>query len=241
MKETGLELLLKKDLKIFLVAVGLGVVSILLLHYYVSEKTKSEEMVTVVVAAKNIPEGATIEKGMLREKQIPKSVYNSHMYKPAEITTSIVGYSVKINIPEGVPILSDYLLIRKGAKLSELLSAEYHERIKQISLKGPVDYLKPEDLIDIIGTPKEGSAPPRILLPKVLVINKAGGDLLLKVSTEEALMLTQAEKVMNLSFIIRSPEDIEVDTGQVDVNFFNYAGKVREKKIQREKLIIKHY
>lgn len=240
MKGKGLELLFKKDLKIFLVAIGLGVVSILLLNAYVSSKTKSEEMVSVIVAGKDIPEGAVIEKSMVREKQIPKSMFHFHMHTPSDLTI-IEGRTAKISIPAGMPILADYILVRKGSGFSEKLNPDFHERVKQLSLKGPISYLKSEDLIDIIAIPKEGSKIPRILLPKVLVLDKAGSDLLLKVSDKEALVLTRAEKEMELSFILRHPEDVEVDTGAIELDFLKDADKVRKERIQREKLIIRHY
>jgi len=234
MKETGVSLLVKKDLRIFLTAIGLGLISILLLNVYVRSKEKSEEMVTVLTAARPIPTGTSIEKGMIGDKQIPKYLSNDNIIGPAD-RELITGRTVKIDVPAGVPLLYNYLSAASAEDITDKLNPG--ERILRISLKGPVDFIKPNDRIDIIGTFSQPKDVTKILLQNVVVYDRAGSDLLLIVTFDEVLMLTHAITKGTLSFVPRNPTDRDVDLEKKEAtisDIFPLSDKLTQLRKDRE-------
>ncbi len=235
MKEIGSGMLFKKDIKVFLLAIGLGVVSILLLNAYVKSKEISEEMVTVLVSTREIPAGTKIEKGMLGEKQYPKNLWNENMLGP-ERKTDIEGMSTNITIPAGVPILANYIAI-VPEDFADKLDPQVHEQALRLSLDGPVELVKPETRIDIHGTFTQPKEVTKVLLQNVVVLQRIGSDLILKVTRDEALRLKFAATKGKLSFTIRNPKDRDIDTGRKEatmVDIFEVFERLTEERRQRE-------
>ncbi|MEO0074808.1 MAG: hypothetical protein ABIK31_01680 [candidate division WOR-3 bacterium] len=208
MKETSLGFLVKKDFRILLVAIVLAIISIMLLNVYVRSKEKKEEVISVLITNREIPIGTVIDNNMIGEMQIPKSVFSDNMARPAD-KDLIIGRTSNIIVPRGVPILFNYLSAASSGALSPKLNPETHERLLQISIKGPVEHLRPGvDRIDIYGTFQDKGVT-KLLFQNITVVDRVGTGLLLKLFPDEVIALQHLSQLCDLNFVIRNPKDQE--------------------------------
>ena len=229
---------LKKDTRILLVAALLGVVGLVLLNMYVKGKEKGEEKVTVIAAARDLPQATVLQKGHLQNIDISRANFSERMYRPEEMS-NLMNQGLAVEVPAGQPILSTYVTVGHAGGLSEALSAERHERAVTVSFGDPMtSLLKTGDRIDIMATVSNGGRTVTTsVLPNVYVLNRVGSDVIVRVSSDEGTLLIFASEQCKLSFKLRNPTDIAIDTTNKDVDFSNIVDmgqRFTERRKERE-------
>ena|GEM_PF-4801680 len=214
--------LLKKDTRIMLVAVVLGVVGVILLNTYVKSREKGEEKVFVLAAAHDLAASTILQKGHLGKVAISRANYSDQMFSP-DRAGDIINRGLAVDVPRGQPILFSYITMGSAGTMSEALSAERHERAVTVRFGDPmVSLLKTGDRIDIMATVNAGGREVTTsVLPNVYVLSRLGSDVVVRASQDEGRLLIFASEKCHLSFMLRNPLDITIDTTDKDVDFSN--------------------
>jgi len=213
---------LKKDTRVLLVAIVLGVLGVILLNTYVKGKEKGEEKVAVIAAARDLPQATVLQKGHLQRVDIPRANLSDRMYRPEDVS-QLINQGLAVEVPAGQPVLSTYITVGHAGGLSEALSVERHERAVTVRFGDPMtSLLKTGDRIDIMATVNAGGRDvTTMVLPNVYVMNRVGADVIVRAKPDEGRLLIFASEKCRLSFMLRNPQDIAIDTADRDVDFGN--------------------
>jgi Flp pilus assembly protein CpaB len=172
-------------LRNILIAVGLAVVAALLTVFYVSNYKSSvrsdSETVSVLVAAKDIPQGTlgsdVVARHMLTTEQIPrKAIVNGTISKPTDIQGLIATQPIYIG---------EQVTARRFGPVSEAgVRTQLKGTYRAIQIKGNPNQilsgvLRPGDHVDFVGSikfPSEDSAKhfSKVVLRDVLVLRTSG-------------------------------------------------------------------
>ncbi len=144
--------------KLLLAAVFVGVMAALLLYVYIQQenaKTQKEigNKVSVVVAARNIPAGTELEKGLLTYSEVPERYLppNPIMGDQADL---FLGATLTVNVQAGQYIqTSDFARTEISRDLSGKVPAgERAMSIPVDAISGVSGLLTPGDRVDLLGT-----------------------------------------------------------------------------------------
>jgi pilus assembly protein CpaB len=239
-KEVKLLSQLRLDRRILLIAAACGLVSIVLVFFYLRSKTRAYgEPVPVLMAAVDIQRGDALKKDLLKVEKIAKSFVTPNAIGP-EYLTSILDVKAFIPISAGQQILWSYIQTEKTTGfLSDVLNKEQKERAVTIAIdeiSGIAGHITPNDRVDVIGTftlpgtrpnqPSEMRTKTILQCVTVLAVGAAGAggadqarggyaesatSVTLRLNPEEAELLAFAESNGRLRLLLRNRDDLSVD------------------------------
>ncbi len=144
-----------KQVGILIFAIFLGAAAVALMHLYIVQKTKTgeQEYVSVLVAARDIPQGTALDVSMLKEDKMPLKWRNPQTLHPNDMEL-ILGQITATPLKKDQPILwSDIHGIVTEPPVAHLI--EVGQRAIAIpvdEVSGIAGLIHPDDHVDIIGT-----------------------------------------------------------------------------------------
>lgn len=155
-------------------ALVLAAAAVFLMQLYVKTNEPSEgretDMVEVVVAARELNRGETIDTTMVTKGKVPKRYLHKNAIGHREVENTY-GQELVNPIPEGHVILwSDLATLQSTLKLSQAVSAG--KRAISLSVDqvtGVSGHIRPDDWVDVVGT---FSVPNEVTMKQ----NTGGGD-----------------------------------------------------------------
>ncbi len=222
---------MKKKLAI-IVAVLLGMLSVLLINHYLKQKEREYELrskgreVAVLVAVRNIPAGSPIEESMINTVAIPEKYIQP---RAAQQKEKIVGAFALVPIMQGEQILMTKLgteeQIKKEEKKRVPDRLSMNMPIGKRALTVPVGLtdaaggsIRQGDHVDVLGVfaadklklQPEAKTAIVTLLQDVLVLAATGSSITLALSPEEAGIITVAQNEGKILFVLRP----QAETGE---------------------------
>jgi pilus assembly protein CpaB len=226
-------------------ALAFGVLAAVLSYSAIKKREadvrKGWNLVPVVVAAVDIPEGTVVTMEMLSQRSVPEQFVTSSVVKP-DSASYVVNQKVLVAVAAGDPLLWSQF---ETARASERLSTKIQKRARAISVevKGVTSvggWVRPNDHVDIIGTfkdPQTGEQVAVTLMQNVVVLStgKMTGttnvnlvpegqrdynNVSLLVLPEEAEMLVLSQELGALTFTLRNEDDVDVlaERGRATIN-----------------------
>jgi len=212
-----------------------GVVAFLSLQARDREIREGWELVPVLVASADVEEGTAITFEVLATSRIPEQFATASVVKP-DYAESIVGQRVLVPLRAGDPILWSHFETARGLdKLSNGIMRKGRAITVPVTDRSSVGgWIRPNDHVDVIGTFRDPATQEMVsvtLLQNVLVLatgKSSGalpgdggryGDISLLVLPEEAEILVLAQELGSITFVLRNPEelDLEEDRGRATI------------------------
>ena len=248
----------KKNIIPLVLAVVLALAAVFAVNRIIAQKTPmaGEELVDVVVAARNLSAGDLINDGAFRSKQIPRTAAPSKAIMWSQ-SSMILNQKMKTSVSQGDYIVLDDIGVGRG--LSDMIGDG--EWAVSISLNGGAitNLLRPGDEIAVIGTftlkeekksavlgqgSKESSRKiTTVILPRVRILaldgnrQQGGDEFVLALPPQHAQMLLAAQsQSIELSPALRRPHDESnlnrTTAGLVDMEtFYNLVKGVERTNI----------
>jgi pilus assembly protein CpaB len=205
--------------------------------YLQKQNTSAGETRSYLVASKKIIRGNKFSGGNMAIKQIPAKYAPLHGILSSD-KANAVGLTSVVDIPAGQVLLWEYLEsgMGEGGLSSLLIQGERAITIPVDAISGMDGMIKANDYVDILGTfsISDGARQKtitRILNQGVTVLsvgnrNRSSGDgaygtITLKVTPQEAEVLTFAEGHGKLRLILRGRKDLQIDDNLPAVDFSN--------------------
>jgi len=214
-------------------ALGLlaGVVSYFALLKERRDVRRGWNLVPVVVAATDIPEGTVVTFDMISQRPVPEQFVTSSVVKP-DSASYIVNQKVLVPLQTGDPLLWSQFETTKAA---ERLSTKVQKKTRAITIEANKisavgGWVRPNDHVDVIGTFRDPQTNEQVavtLLQNVIVLatGKITGttnvnlipesqreytNVSLLVIPEEAEILVLAAELGALTLSLRNEDDIDV-------------------------------
>ncbi len=212
---------------------------------YASLEAKEREvrdgwnLVPVLVAAQDVAEGSLLAFEMIAKSGIPEQFVTGSVVRP-DYAESVIGQRVLVPLRAGDPILWSHFETAKGF---ERLSSGIMKKGRAITV-GVTErtsvggWVRPNDHVDVIGTIRDPASQELMtvtLLQNVLVLATGGvagasgsspgeggrgyANLSLLVLPEEAEILVLAQELGSITFVLRNPDelDVEEDRGRATI------------------------
>ncbi len=240
--------MIQKNKLMLLIAVFLGIMSAVFLHFYIKGMKQSVyrgmKLVKVVVAKKNLPKGTVLEKSLIAAGKVPSK------FLPAGVVFAkdynlILGQPTQDSLRSGEPILWSYLGVEERKTFSTRIPQEKRAvTIGVDDLTGVGGMIAPYDHVDVLmtfTTPELSRAEVTTITllqdTTVLAVGREGSQyqplsfsgrksyssVTLCLSPLEAELITFAQEHGRLSLTLRNPEDREREK-LPEVNF-DYLNK----------------
>lgn len=250
-----------------IVAIILGVLAGVI-HYTAINRKKKEVMagwnlVPVIVAATDIPEGTVVTYEMINQRPIPEQFVTSSVVKP-DSASYIVGQKVLVPLQAGDALLWSQF---EGSKAAEKLSTIVQKKGRAITLDATGarmtvgGWIRPNDHVDIIGSFRDPNTNEQVavtLMQNVVVLatgkitgttninllpesDRSYDTISLLVLPEEAEILSLASELGNLTFVLRNPEDIDVqeERGRATIQTLLTGERLKTlERVRRNSLVI---
>ena len=218
-------------------------------------------LVPVIVANQDIPEGTVVSYEMVSQRPIPEQFVTSSVVKP-DSASYIVGQKVLVPLQAGDPLLwSQFETSKAAERLSSLVMSK--GRAFSIDIQGARmsvgGWIRPNDHIDIIGAfrdPGTGDQLSMTLMQNVVVLatGKITGTtninlvpeaergyqtLSLLLLPEEAEILSLAADLGSLTMTLRNPNDIDLQPtrARATINTLLTGERMANLVTQRQTLI----
>jgi pilus assembly protein CpaB len=229
-----------------LIAIILGVLAGAVAFTALKRKEKEVKagwnLVPVIVANQDVPEGTVITYEMVSQRPIPEQFVTSSVVKP-DSSSYIVGQKVLVPLQSGDPLLwSQFETSKVAEKLSTLVQKK--GRALTIDVNGSRmnvgGWVRPNAHVDIIGSFREPNSGEQIavtLMQNVVVLatgkitgttninllpesERGYNNLTFLLLPEEAEILSLASELGGLTLTLRNPEDIDVqeERGRATIN-----------------------
>jgi pilus assembly protein CpaB len=188
-------------------------------------------LVPVVVAAQDVPEGTVITFDMISQRSVPEQFVTSSVVKP-DSANYVVNQKVLVPLQQGDPLLWSQFETTKAA---ERLSTKVQKKGRAITIEAKSTtavggWIRPNDHVDVIGTFRDPQTDENVavtLLQNVIVLatGKITGttnvnlipegqrnysDISLLVIPEEAEILVLAQELGNLTLSLRNEDDVDI-------------------------------
>jgi pilus assembly protein CpaB len=233
-----------------------GVVAYSAIKKKEAEVRKGWNLVPVVVAAQDIPEGGTITYDMISQRSIPEQFVTSSVVKP-DSASSVVGQKVLVPLQTGDPLLWSQF---ETMKFTERLSAKVQRKGRAITIDAKAatavgGWIRPNDHVDVIGTfrdPQTNESTAVTLLQNVIVLatGKVTGttnvnlipeaqreynNVSLLVIPEEAEVLVLAAELGGLTLSLRNEEDVDMQEDRTRTTIHTLMSGERTKVLQEKR------
>jgi pilus assembly protein CpaB len=217
-------------------------------------------LVPVVVAAVDIPEGATVTQDMLAQRGVPEQFVTSSVVRPDRLEL-IENQKVLVPIQQGDPLLWTHFMNTKAA---ERLSSKVQKKARAITIEAHKSaavggWVRPNDHVDVIGTFREPQSNQQVavtLLQNVIVLatGKLTGttninlvpenqreytNVSLLVLPEEAEILVLAMELGQLSLSLRNEDDVDTlqDRSRTTIQTLLSGERIRVLEKQRQNVM----
>lgn len=198
-------------------------------------------LVPVVVAATDIPEGTVVTFDMIAQRGVPEQFVTSSVVKP-DSQNYVLNQKVLVAVQAGDPLLWTQF---ETAKTTERLSTKVQKKTRAITIEANKvsavgGWVRPNDHVDLIGTfkdPQTNESVAVTLLQNVIVLatGKITGttnvnlvpesqrdynNVSLLVIPEEAEILVLASELGSLSLSLRNEDDADLleERGRATIN-----------------------
>jgi pilus assembly protein CpaB len=225
-----------------------------------SDVRRGWNLVPVVVASMDVPEGAVLSFDQVSQRAVPEQFVTSSVVKP-DSASYVVGQRVLVPIQAGDPLLwSQFETTRAAERLSTKVQMRTRaltvEAARTASVGG---WIRPNDHIDVIGTFRDPHGNEQVavtLLQNVIVLatGKITGttnlnllpenrrdysNLSLLLIPEEAELLVLAQALGQLHFTLRNEDDVDVveDRGRATLHTLLSGERTRALQERRQSII----
>lgn len=208
-------------------------------------------LVPVVVAAQDIPEGAQVTYEMISQRNVPEQFVTSSVIKP-DSATYVLNQQVLVPLQAGDPLLWTQFQTTKAA---EKLSTKVQKKLRAITITaGAVNavggWVRPNDHVDVIGTfkdPQTNESTAITLLQNEIVLatgkitgttnvnlipesQRSYGNVTLLCLPEEAEILVLAQEMGSLTLALRNEDDVDTldDHGHTTIHTLLSGERVKE-------------
>ena len=206
-----------------------------------SDVRRGWNLVPVVVAAIDIPEGTVVTMDMISQRSVPEQFITSSVVKP-DSASYVVNQKVLVPVQAGDPLLwSEFETTRAAERLASRVQKKARaitiDTGKAASVGG---WIRPNDHIDIIGTFKDPNTNESVavtLMQNVVILatgkitgttnvnaiaenQREYNNVSLLVIPEEAEILVLAQELGSLTLSLRSEDDVDVieERGRATIN-----------------------
>jgi pilus assembly protein CpaB len=213
-------------------------------------------LVPVVVASQDVPEGTVITFDMINQRSVPEQFVTSSVVKP-DSATYVVGQKVLVALQSGDPLLWSQFETTKAA---ERLSTKIQKKGRAITIDASKTsavggWVRPNDHVDVIGTfrdPQTNENTAVTLLQNVIVLatGKVTGttnvnlipeaqreysNVSLLVIPEEAEILVLAAELGGLVLSLRNEEDVDMQEERTRTTIHTLLSGERTKVLQEKR------
>lgn len=225
-----------------------------------ADARKGWNVVPVVVAAQDIPEGTVISYDMVAQRPVPDQFVTSSVVKPDSVTY-VVGQKVLVPLQQGDPLLWSQFETTKAA---ERLSTKVQKKGRAITIEAKSTtavggWIRPNDHVDVIGTFRDPQTDENVavtLLQNVIVLatgkitgttnvnlipegQRTYSDISLLVIPEEAEILVLAQELGNLTLSLRNEDDVDIieERGRATISTLLSGERTRVLEKKRQEII----
>ncbi|MFP2932648.1 Flp pilus assembly protein CpaB [Pyxidicoccus sp. 3LG] len=217
-------------------------------------------LVPVVVAAQDVPEGTVITFEMISQRSVPEQFVTSSVVRP-DSASYVVNQKVLVALQSGDPLLWSQFETTKAA---ERLSTKVQRKARAITIEAKNTtavggWIRPNDKVDVIGTfrdPQTDESVAVTLLQNVIVVatGKITGttnvnlipesqrdysDISLMVLPEEAEILVLATDLGELTLTLRNEDDVDLieERGRATISTLLSGERTRVLEQKRREII----
>lgn len=217
-------------------------------------------LVPVVVAAQDIPEGTVVTFEMISQRSVPEQFVTSSVVKP-DSASYVVNQKVLVALQAGDPLLWSQFETTKAA---ERLSSKVQKKGRAITIEtkrttSVGGWVRPNDHVDVIGTFRDPQSDEQVsvtLLQNVIVLatGKITGttnvnlipenerdydNISLLILPEEAEILVLAQELGALTLSLRNEDDVDIieDRGRATISSLLSGERTRQLEIRRREVI----
>src|SRR3954452_19083362 len=247
-----------------IVALALGLLAGVVAYSAIKNKEadvrRGWNLVPVVVAAVDIPEGTTISFDMISQRSVPEQFVTSSVVKP-DSASYVVNQKVLVPVQAGDPLLWSQFETTKAA---ERLSTKVQRKARAITIEASKKtevggWVRPNDHVDVIGTfkdPQSNESVAVTLLQNVIVLatGKITGttnvnlipegqrdynNVSLLVIPEEAEILVLAQELGALTLSLRNEDDVDIieERGRATISTLLSGERTRVLERKRAEII----
>ncbi len=245
--ETGISA--NKDKLILRLAIISGIIAIILLYFFIKKRDEVYgKLMPVLVSTQDIEKGSVFKAEQFKEIRVPQNFISPDIVN-IQYQQSLSGRMASVPIKKGQQILWSFIEMDQSKinSLSELLNPKHNERAVALALDGVsavAGRVGANDRVDVIGTfsVPDGKNPAitktKTILQCVTVLavggaNGAGGSVTLKVTPEEAELLTFAEHAGTLRLLLRGMGDLNVSDSIATIDFSNLFAIEKQQTLKR--------
>jgi len=237
-----------------------GVVAYSAIKKKESDVRRGWNLVPVVVAAQDIPEGTIVTFDMISQRSVPEQFVTSSVVKP-DSATYVVNQKVLVPLQAGDPLLWSQFETTKAA---ERLSTKVQKKGRAITIEAKLvtavgGWVRPNDHIDLIGTFRDPQTDENVavtLLQNVIVLatgkitgttnvnlipesQREYNNVSLLVIPEEAEILVLASELGNLTMSLRNEDDVDIieERGRATISTLLSGERTRVLEQKRREII----
>lgn len=225
-----------------------------------SDVRRGWNLVPVVVASQDIPEGTIISIDMISQRSVPEQFVTSSVVKP-DSASYVVNQKVLVPLQAGDPLLWSQFETTKAA---ERLSSKVQKKGRAITIEAKANtavggWVRPNDHVDVIGTFRDPQTDENVavtLLQNVIVLatgkitgttnvnliaegEREYSDVSLLVLPEEAEILVLAQELGTLTLSLRNEDDVDIieDRGRATISSLLSGERTRQLEKRRREVI----
>jgi pilus assembly protein CpaB len=237
-----------------------GVVAYSAIKKKESDVRRGWNLVPVVVAAQDIPEGTIVTFDMISQRSVPEQFVTSSVVKP-DSATYVVNQKVLVPLQAGDPLLWSQFETTKAA---ERLSTKVQKKGRAITIEAKQvtavgGWVRPNDHVDLIGTFRDPQTDENVavtLLQNVIVLatgkitgttnvnlipesQREYNNVSLLVIPEEAEILVLASELGNLTLSLRNEDDVDIfeERGRATISTLLSGERTRVLEAKRREII----
>ena len=217
-------------------------------------------LVPVVVASQDIPEGTVVTFDMISQRSVPEQFVTSSVVKP-DSASYVVNQKVLVPLQAGDPLLWSQFETTKAA---ERLSTKVQKKGRAITIDAKAatavgGWIRPNDHVDVIGTfrdPQTDESVAVTLLQNVIVLatgkitgttnvnlipenQREYSNISLLVIPEEAEILVLAQELGALTLSLRNEDDVDIieERGRATISTLLSGERTRVLEKKRQEII----
>lgn len=230
---------MKKRLPLLL-SVVFGLLAAGLAYVYLQkQRADMGEMQAYLAASAAIPKGAKLSRENLAIQRVPRKFAPLNAIKASD-RANVIGGEAALDIRKGQVIVWEYVEAgMAGRSLSDRLAkGERAMTLAVDNISGLSGMIRPNDRVDIIGTFSTGERSTSCVLNQCVTVLAVGrrteagesdySSVTLKVTPEEAEILTFAQSHGQLRLILRNPKDLDIQPDLPAVDFSNILSLQRQ-------------
>ncbi|AFE06064.1 Flp pilus assembly protein CpaB [Corallococcus sp. CA054B] len=225
-----------------------------------SDVRRGWNLVPVVVAGQDMPEGSVITYEMISQRSVPEQFVTSSVVKP-DSANYIVNQKVLVALQAGDPILWSQFETTKAA---ERLSTKVQKKARAVTIEAKQTtavggWIRPNDHVDIIGTfrdPQTDESVAVTLLQNIIVVatgkitgttninlipenQREYSNVSLMVLPEEAEILVLAAELGQLTLSLRNEDDVDLieERGRATISTLLSGERTRVLEQKRREII----